>query len=191
MRSLINDFRNWWARRSLRRMGVIDIAPQMRAVLFKVMPKDGCRLVIGKGSMVEAAIIFDREGGNVQVGARTFIGASTLVCAKRISVGDDVLIAWGCTVVDHDSHSVSWTKRTKDVENWVAGEKDWSMVNCEPVVIQSKAWIGFNVIILKGVTIGEGAVVGAGSVVTGDVPPYTIVAGNPARIIREIPADER
>ena len=61
----------------------------------------------------------------------------------------------------------------------------------KPIVIKDKAWIGFNSIILKGVTIGEGAIVGAGSVVTKDVPPYTIVAGNPARIVREIPENER
>jgi acetyltransferase-like isoleucine patch superfamily enzyme len=58
-------------------------------------------------------------------------------------------------------------------------------------MISDFVWIGANVIILKGVTIGEGAIVGAGSVVTKDVPPYTIVAGNPARIIREIPENER
>ncbi len=51
--------------------------------------------------------------------------------------------------------------------------------------------IGAKSIIVRGVTIGEGAIVGAGSVVTRDVPPYTIVAGNPARIIREIPEDEQ
>ena len=55
----------------------------------------------------------------------------------------------------------------------------------------SKVWIGFNAIILKGVTIGEGAVVGAGSVVTKDVLPWTVVAGNPARLIREISENER
>ncbi len=60
-----------------------------------------------------------------------------------------------------------------------------------PVHVGDKSWIGFNSIVLKGVTIGEGAVVGAGSVVTKDVSAWTVVAGNPARVIREIPEDER
>ncbi|MBK8021791.1 MAG: hypothetical protein IPK19_10285 [Chloroflexi bacterium] len=60
-----------------------------------------------------------------------------------------------------------------------------------PIRICDKAWIGFNAVILKGVTIGEGAIVGAGSVVTKDVPAWTVVAGNPARIIREFTEDER
>ena len=60
-----------------------------------------------------------------------------------------------------------------------------------PVHIGHDAWIGCLVVILKGVTIGEGAVVGAGSVVSNDVPPFTIVAGNPARVVRELGPDER
>ncbi|MGC8751800.1 DapH/DapD/GlmU-related protein, partial [Hydrotalea sp.] len=62
--------------------------------------------------------------------------------------------------------------------------KNWEKVKSSPIKIADKAWIGFNVIILKGVTIGEGAIVGAGSVVTKDVPPYAVVAGNPAKIIK-------
>ena len=58
-------------------------------------------------------------------------------------------------------------------------------------MICDKSWIGFNSILLKGITIGEGAIIGAGSVVTKDVPPWTIVAGNPAQIIREISLNER
>ena len=114
-----------------------------------------------------------------------------IVSAERIEVGDDVMIAWGTTIVDHNSHSSSFSKRSEDVINWMQGKKDWSHVKTSPVKICDKVWIGFNTIILKGVTIGEGAVVGAGSVVTKNVPPWTIVAGNPARIIREIPEDER
>jgi galactoside O-acetyltransferase len=62
--------------------------------------------------------------------------------------------------------------------------KNWTGVKHAPIIIKDKAWIGFNCIILKGVTIGEGAVVGAGSVVTENVPDYAVVAGNPARLIR-------
>jgi len=66
-----------------------------------------------------------------------------------------------------------------------------STVATAPVKISNKAWIGVRAIVLKGVTIGEGAVVGAGSIVTSDVPPWTIVAGNPARIIRPLTDEER
>lgn len=141
--------------------------------------------------MVEGSLVFDREGANIQIGERTFIGDSLFVCAEKIVVGDDVLVSWGCTVVDHNSHAISWKKRSYDVVNWLNGKKDWEYVDSRPVIIQSKAWVGFNVIILKGVTIGEGAIIGAGSVVTKDVPSHTVVAGNPAKIIREIPIEER
>ncbi|MGN6285701.1 MAG: acyltransferase [Afipia sp.] len=60
-----------------------------------------------------------------------------------------------------------------------------------PVRICRGAWIGARSIILKGVTIGEGAIIGAGSVVAADVPPFTIAGGNPARVIRALSADER
>ena len=66
------------------------------------------------------------------------------------------------------------------------GNKDWTDVPVRSVVIGDKAWIGFNSIVLKGVSIGERAIVAAGSVVTRDVPAATVVAGNPARVIREI-----
>jgi acetyltransferase-like isoleucine patch superfamily enzyme len=64
-------------------------------------------------------------------------------------------------------------------------------IGASPIIIEDDAWIGFNSIILKGVTIGKGSIVGAGSVVTKSVPPWTIVGGNPAKIIREIPENER
>jgi acetyltransferase-like isoleucine patch superfamily enzyme len=69
--------------------------------------------------------------------------------------------------------------------------KDWSTVEIRPVTISDKVWIGFNSLILCGVTIGEGAVIGAGSVVTNDIPAWTVAAGNPARVIRNIPFNER
>ncbi len=64
--------------------------------------------------------------------------------------------------------------------------KDWSNVKSKPIKICDKVWIGFDVVILKGVTIGEGAIVGARSVVTKDVEPWTVVAGNPVKFIKNI-----
>jgi galactoside O-acetyltransferase len=72
------------------------------------------------------------------------------------------------------------------VRDWARGRKEWDHIAHAPVAISNRAWIGFNVSILKGVTIGEGAVVGACSVVTRDVPPYSLVAGNPARVVRTL-----
>ncbi len=66
------------------------------------------------------------------------------------------------------------------------GKKNWDDIAIKPVHVCSRVWIGFNAIVLKGVTLGEGCVVGAGAVVTKDVPPYTVVAGNPARIIKQL-----
>nr|WP_325058528.1 DapH/DapD/GlmU-related protein [Sphingomonas sp. EC-HK361] len=90
------------------------------------------------------------------------------------------------TVVDHNSHGIAWQDRAQDVLDWGRGAKDWSAVKIAPVRIDDKAWIGFNAIILKGVTIGEGAIVAAGAVVTKDVAPYTIVGGNPAVVLRTL-----
>lgn len=150
------------------------------------------QLSIGAASIVEASIVFELPEGTVTIGQRTFVGASLLSAIESISIGDDVLISWGCTIIDNDAHSIVSTERMRDVADW-SNElgsnddriyKNWNVVNRKPVVIKNKAWIGFNAIILKGVTIGEGAIVAAGSVVTKDVPDYAVVAGNPARIVK-------
>lgn len=158
----------------------------------RVSGKQDVLLRIGNSSIIEGSILFDRNNAAVSIGDRTFIGGQSLiVCAEKIEIGNDVLISWGCTIVDHNSHAVAWDARKNDVIAWSQGKKDWSEVKISPVRINDRAWLGFNSIILKGVTIGEGAIIGAGSVVTKDVPAYTIVAGNPARIIQEIPLNDR
>ncbi|TYQ28927.1 acyltransferase [Pseudanabaena sp. UWO311] len=152
--------------------------------------KDNCKINIDEHSLVEGVICFDRNNATIAIGKRVFMNGS-LIAAQNIEIGDDVLISWGVTVVDHNSHAISFSERSQDVVNWRLGKKDWANVKIAPIKISNKVWIGFNSIILKGVNIGEGAIVGAGSVVTKDVPAWTIVAGNPARVIREIPEDER
>jgi galactoside O-acetyltransferase len=191
MIDLAKQLLNWGTRRRLLGQPGVDISASAKVAFYKIRLAERCALYIGPGSIVESVIVFDRAGASVRIGARTFIGASTMACAERIEIGDDVLISWGCTIVDHNSHALSWSKRSRDVPEWYHGRKDWSAVERAAVRIEDKAWLGVNAMVLKGVTIGEGAVVGAGAVVTRDVEAYTIVGGNPARVIRKLSADER
>lgn len=151
------------------------------------------RIKLGSDSIVSGNFVFENECGKINIGDRTFIGGGMFVCIDEINIGNDVMISWGCTIMDNNAHSLIFEERKNDVLDWKKGleenkignYKDWSNVKHRKITIKDKAWIGFNCIILKGVTIGEGAVVGAGSVVLKDVPDYTVVAGNPAVIIRE------
>lgn len=154
--------------------------------------KEGCIVRIGDDTIFQGRILFDREGARVTVGDRCFVGGgSKLVSAAEIEIGNDVLVSWGCTIVDHDSHSLVWGFRKDDVRKWARGQKDWAHVPMGKVTIGDRVWIGFDSVILKGVSVGEGAVVAARSVVTRDVPPFSVVAGNPARLVRELTDEER
>lgn len=157
-------------------------------------------LKIGNNSVINARFIFETENGYISVGDRVYIGGGQFISREKITIEDDVIIAWGCTIYDHNSHSIYSNKRKNDVlqvyENMLKGNnlianKDWSCVDSKEITIEKKAWIGFDVTVLKGVTIGEGAVVGAKSVVTKDVPPYTVVGGNPARVLKVIDKTKR
>lgn len=169
----------------------VKIAQTARAEMQNIVLRNNNFVSIGDGTILEGRIVFDRDDARVEIGANSFIGGSNIIAAESITIGNDVLIAWGCVIVDHNSHSIYFSERANDVKDWYVGKKDWSKVLRKSIIIMDKAWIGFNSIILKGVTIGEGAVVAAGSVVTRDVAPYTIVAGNPAQAIRVISENER
>ena len=164
----------------------------IEAARLMVREPNGCRLSIGAESNIEALIVLEKQEAEVQIGSRSHLGGGTLIdAACRIEIGDDVLIAFETLIMDHDSHAVHFENRRHDVRDWIRGVKDWSSVVRRPVRIGNKAWLGARAIVLKGVTIGEGAIIGAGSVVTEDVPSWTLAAGNPARIIRPLTEAER
>lgn len=112
----------------------------------------------------------------VQIGRRVKISSHVFIC-EGVTVEDEVFIGHGVMFIN-DLYPLA-TTGTGNLQT----EDDWSLVE---TVVKRRASIGSNATILGGVTIGEGALVGAGSVVTRDVSPHTIVAGNPARIIRRI-----
>lgn len=163
-------------------------------------PRTGLAVQIGNESMLRNNIIFESDEGMVSIGDRTFInGGTSIICRSKVHIGNDVTIAWGCMIYDHDSHSLSYADRLDDhrqqMLDWQHGNmisnKDWSTVRSAPIHIGDHAWLGFDVTVLKGVTIGEGAVIGAKSVVTRDIPAWCVAAGNPARVVKEIPPELR
>ncbi len=111
------------------------------------------------------------------IGSNVGISGSTINATTSITIGDNVMIGSGCLITDTDSHPLHWKDRLDNRNDLTAKA---------PIVISDNVFIGARSIILKGVTIGEGAVVGAGSVVSKDVPPYTVVCGNPAKIVKSL-----
>ena len=112
------------------------------------------------GTNTEKAVL--RVGDNVAIGDRTEIHVGS-----DCSIGKNTLISWDCCIIDRDYHKIG------------PGEQK------RPIHIGENVWIGCRSLILKGVTIGDGAIIAAGSVVTKDVPPKAVVAGNPAKIVKE------
>lgn len=126
----------------------------------------------GRFKLYYGATIQIFKNATLSLGKGFINSNSVIACAKEITIGDGATIARGVYIYDCDFHSI--------VDN-----EDNILNNSSPINIGKHVWIGVNATILKGVNIGEGAIIGAGAVVNENVPPYCIVAGNPAKIVRE------
>jgi len=120
---------------------------------------------IGKGCRVNVA-----KGGVCILNNCSVTGMSTLVVKHNLEIGPGSVIAWDCQLLDEDWHLIEY--------------EDQRQIEGKGIRIGQHVWIGNSVIILKGVDIGDGAVVGAGSLVTRSIPESCLVAGNPAKVIR-------
>lgn len=128
------------------------------------------------------------HSGKLLVGDYVYIGDDCLIsCAEEIVIGSFTLLAHGVQIFDNDSHPISPLLRERDYRTIIGLEEGGRLdIARKPIRIGEHAWIGFNAIITKGVMIGDGSIVAPGSVVTSDVPDFSIVAGNPARVVKEI-----
>jgi acetyltransferase-like isoleucine patch superfamily enzyme len=109
------------------------------------------------------------EGGRISIGQGTYLNRNTTIVAQRdVRIGRHCKISWDVVIMDTDQHDVDGIDRSA------------------PVVIEDRVWIGCRALVLKGVHVGEGAVIGAGAIVTKDVPPGAIVVGPRAEVLRQV-----
>ena len=150
----------------------------------------GSFISLGSGVTLDSAIRSNRLGGfspcvvrtvtptaRIQLGDRVGLSNSVIVAGNTIEIGQDTILGSGVMILDNDFHVMgtgfSWVSECS--------------TNSKPIKIGRGCFIGSRSMILKGVTLGDRAIIGAGAVVTKDVPAYSLAAGNPARIVRTIP----
>jgi acetyltransferase-like isoleucine patch superfamily enzyme len=153
--------------------------------------KRNASILIGKRCIIEGELFVFAHGGEIEIGDWCYVGPNSRIWSGcKITIGNRVLISHGVNIFDNLTHPIDPEARHKQfVDIYRSGHPAEIDLDDRPVSIGDDCWLGAGCIVGRGVTLGEGAIVGAGSVITKDVPPFTIVAGNPARIIRQVYQD--
>jgi len=125
-------------------------------------------------------LVVSRPGALIHIGAESRIHGSCLHARKSVVLGKRCLVAANCQILDSSGHDACFP----DVENRIRTTDE-----PRPIVLEDDVWLGLGCIVLPGVTIGRGTIVGAGSVVSRDLPPFAICGGVPAKVIREFDAN--
>lgn len=175
MASLWHDGRAWLRARWYFRRAAVGARVR---VWGRLSVSGGGRVTIGDRVRIVSTIatteLAVERGATLSIGANTFINYGCSIGAtKRVSIGADCNIGSHVIMMDSDFHCVAPERRTERPDS-------------APIVLEDNVWLGARVIVLRGVTIGTGSVIGAGSVVTRDIPARSIAAGQPAKVIRSI-----
>ena len=154
-------------------IGESDAPTKLRTRKTEVTSADNAQLTLhGDVILYEGVGVRLTSAATLSIGNHTYVNRSASIdCTQEITIGDYCAISDNVQILDSDFHPMTYNGKTSTMS--------------KPVHIGDHVWIGRSAIILKGVTIGDGAIVGAGSIVTRDVPPGCLVAGNPARVIKE------
>jgi acetyltransferase-like isoleucine patch superfamily enzyme len=155
------------------------------------LKNDPGSIIIGLNSHIRGELLIWKHGGLISIGSNSFIGSNSKIWSgneKGVNIGNNVLISHNVSIIDSDSHEIDYVQRAKGFEYLTKyGHPEINIsVRTSPIVIEDSVWINHNVCILKGITIGQGSIIGAGAVVTKDVPPFSFVVGNPSVIIKKL-----
>jgi len=127
--------------------------------------------------------------GSAVIGDFTLLNGALIMAEARIEIGSHCLISWNVGIADSDFHPLAPVQRLIDAKAlapYYANRPPRPKLETAPVIIHDNVWIGMSAVILKGVSIGENSVVAAGAVVTRNVPPNCVVAGNPAQLVKKL-----
>jgi acetyltransferase-like isoleucine patch superfamily enzyme len=150
-------------------------------------------LEVGRGTSLYLGVMFDLgKSARMKIGSFVLMNGARIICDSEITIGDYCLISWNVVLMDTYRLPLNAKERRMELEQISrrSPRRSSASVPAQPIHIGPNVWIGFDSCVLPGVTIGGGAVVGARSVVTQDVPPNTVVAGNPARVIRQLEPEQ-
>lgn len=153
---------------------------------------------LGDHASAYAGCMFDiGPDAQVQIGDWTLLNGLWIIAESQVSIGAYGLISWNVVVMDCYRAARDILTRRQQLEAFAAS-RDWNIFNpCRPVdtphpvMIEDNVWIGFDCCILPGVHIGSGSIIGARSVVNTDIPPNCVAVGNPARVVRELGAEDQ
>jgi len=135
---------------------------------------------------IKGCIVAERENTKITIGNHVGMSSPCLWAKQEINIGNYVNIGGDCIIMDSDAHNLDWKIRDSGIMFNTKETLDVHTAKCAPINIQDHVLIGVRCIILKGVTIGEGSVIAAGSVVTKDIPKGVIAGGNPCKVIKNI-----
>jgi maltose O-acetyltransferase len=152
-------------------------------------------LVIGEASgCYDRSSLITGRSGRITVGSYTILNGTTLLCSQSITIGSHCMLAWGSVVMDSwmDPGRLTLGARREILAKTAAQpHRPFPFAGkARPVVLEDNCWVGFDAVIMPGVRLGRGCVIGCKSVVDFDVPPYAVVTGNPAAIIRYLPQND-
>ena len=129
------------------------------------------------------------QNGTCRIGDFTLLNGALIMCDERIEIGAHCLVSWNVGIADSDFHPIDAAQRRIDtlaLAPFYKSRPPRPLLRTAPVVICDNVWIGMNALVLKGVTVGENSVIAAGAVVSKDVPPNVVVAGNPAIVVKHL-----
>ena len=154
---------------------------------------DSSQIRIGANSHIRGELMIFAHGGRISVGEWCYVGVGTRIWSgASIDIGNRVLISHSVNIFDNLTHPIRASDRHAQARQiFTTGHPKDVCLDDKPIKIADDAWIGACAIIMRGVTVGQSGIVAAGAVVTKDVPAYSIVAGNPAVVIRELSPEER